>query len=174
MAENSRKKVESAGTLKIAIVLYDLDQAVAGMHRAGPGERGGAPYGRRTVATAERAAIQISDVGKGLTLIHNLQLHGGSTIWREFCVGPPVGGGERRPQRASIFSFTFTALGNSAVLLEKTKKPRAALAGHFMANGTSAAPLLTRLALCLALFIVLAVLRRQKLPRTHPHSSATP
>ena len=58
--------MESAGTLKIAIVLYD--QAVPGMHRAGPGERGGAPYGRRTVATAERAAIQISEGGKGLKI----------------------------------------------------------------------------------------------------------
>jgi len=62
MAENSGKKEESAGTLKIAIVLYD--RAAPGMHRAGPGERGGAPYSRRTV---ERAAIQISGGGKGLT-----------------------------------------------------------------------------------------------------------
>ena len=60
------KKVESAGTLKIAIVLYD--RAAPGMHRAGPGERGGAPYGRRTVATAERAAIQISEARKGLNM----------------------------------------------------------------------------------------------------------
>ena len=67
MAENSGKKEESAETLKIAIVLYD--RAVPGMHRAGPGERGGAPYGRRTVATAERAAIQISEGGEGLTAI---------------------------------------------------------------------------------------------------------
>ena len=36
------------------------------MHRAGPGERGGASYGRRAVATAKWAAIQISGVGKGL------------------------------------------------------------------------------------------------------------
>ena len=36
-----------------------------GMHRAGPGERGGASYGRRAVATAEWAAMQISVAGKG-------------------------------------------------------------------------------------------------------------
>ena len=39
------------------------------MHRAGPGERGGASYGRRAVATAKWAAIQISGVGKGLSLL---------------------------------------------------------------------------------------------------------
>ena len=38
---------------------------VPGMHRAGPGERGGASYGRRAVATAKWAAIQISGVGNG-------------------------------------------------------------------------------------------------------------
>ena len=43
-------------------------RAVPGMHRAGPGERGGGSYGRRTVATAERAAMQISGVGKGKRL----------------------------------------------------------------------------------------------------------
>ena len=37
------------------------------MHRAGPGERGGGSYGRRAVATAKWAAMQISGVGKGLT-----------------------------------------------------------------------------------------------------------
>ena len=40
--------------------------AVPGMHRAGPGERGGASYGRRAVATAKWAAMQISGAGKGL------------------------------------------------------------------------------------------------------------
>ena len=47
--------------------------AVPGMRRAGPGERGGGSYGRRTVATAERAAMQISVVGKGLTAVTSLQ-----------------------------------------------------------------------------------------------------
>ena len=42
--------------------------AVPGMHRAGPGERGGASYGRRAVATAKWAAMQISGVGKGLRI----------------------------------------------------------------------------------------------------------
>ena len=42
-------------------------RAVPGMHRAGPGERGGGSYGRRAVATAKWAAMQISGVGKGLT-----------------------------------------------------------------------------------------------------------
>ena len=37
------------------------------MHRAGPGERGGASYGRRAVATAEWAGMQISVEGKRLT-----------------------------------------------------------------------------------------------------------
>ena len=41
----------------------------AGMHRAGPGEREGASYGRRAVVTAEWAAMQISGVGKGLTTL---------------------------------------------------------------------------------------------------------
>ena len=59
-----KKKVESAESYKRRVGLYT--RAVPGMHRAGPGERGGAPYGRRTVATAERAAIQVSEVGKGL------------------------------------------------------------------------------------------------------------
>ena len=36
------------------------------MHRAGPGERGGGSYGRRAVATAERAPMQISADRKGL------------------------------------------------------------------------------------------------------------
>ena len=33
---------------------------VDGMHRAGPGERGGGSYGRRAVAAAKGAAMQIS------------------------------------------------------------------------------------------------------------------
>ena len=37
------------------------------MHRAGPGERWGGSYGRRTVATAKWAAMQISGGGKGLS-----------------------------------------------------------------------------------------------------------
>ena len=37
------------------------------MHRAGPGERGGASHGRRAVATANRVAMQISAARKGLT-----------------------------------------------------------------------------------------------------------
>ena len=36
------------------------------MHRAGRGERGGAAYGRRAVATAKGASMQISVDGKGL------------------------------------------------------------------------------------------------------------
>ena len=35
------------------------------MHRAGPGERGGGSYGRRAVAAAKGAAMQISGAGKG-------------------------------------------------------------------------------------------------------------
>ena len=38
------------------------------MHRARPGERGGGSYGRRAVATAKWAAMQISGDGKGLNL----------------------------------------------------------------------------------------------------------
>ena len=34
--------------------------------RGRPGERGGGSYGRRTVATTEWAAMQISVAGKGL------------------------------------------------------------------------------------------------------------
>ena len=41
-------------------------RAVPGMHRAGPGERGGASYGRRDRAPAKWAAMRISGVGKGL------------------------------------------------------------------------------------------------------------
>ena len=37
-----------------------------GRARASTGVRGGASYGRRAVATAEWAAMQISGVGKGL------------------------------------------------------------------------------------------------------------
>ena len=36
-----------------------------GMHRAGPGERRGASYGRRAVATAKWVAMQISAARKG-------------------------------------------------------------------------------------------------------------
>ena len=43
--------------------------AVPGMRRAGPGERGGGSYGRRTVATSKRAAMQISEAGKGLCCV---------------------------------------------------------------------------------------------------------
>ena len=39
------------------------------MHRAGPGERGGASYGRRAVATAKWAVMQISVARKGLRYI---------------------------------------------------------------------------------------------------------
>ena len=42
------------------------NQRQAGVHRAGPRERGGGSYGRRTVASAERAAMHITGVGKGL------------------------------------------------------------------------------------------------------------
>ena len=60
-----RSKSAKKGTaLLVATGLYT--QAVPGVHRAGPRERGGGSYGRRTVATAERAAMQISGVGKGL------------------------------------------------------------------------------------------------------------
>ena len=62
------KQVESDESYKRRVRLYA--RAVPGMHRAGPGERGGASYGRRAVATAKWAAMQISGVGKGLTLIH--------------------------------------------------------------------------------------------------------
>ena len=40
-------------------------RAVPGIHRAGPGERGGASYGWRAVATAKWAAIQISALRRG-------------------------------------------------------------------------------------------------------------
>ena len=49
--------------LKSKIGLYA--RAVPGMHRAGPGERGGGSYGRRAVAAAKGAAMQISGAGKG-------------------------------------------------------------------------------------------------------------
>ena len=52
---------------KSTIRLYA--RAVPGMHRAGPGERGGGSYGRRAVATAKWAAMQISGAGKGLILL---------------------------------------------------------------------------------------------------------
>ena len=51
--------------VKSTIDLYAL--AVPGMHRTGPGERGGARGGRRTVATAKGASMQITVPGKGLT-----------------------------------------------------------------------------------------------------------
>ena len=50
--------------VKSMIGLYA--RAVPGWHRAGPGERGGGSYGRRAVATAEWAAMQISVDRKGL------------------------------------------------------------------------------------------------------------
>ena len=52
--------------------------AVPGKRRAGPGERGGGSYGRRTVATAKRAAMQISAAGKGL-----------NSRFPSFCCGVP-------------------------------------------------------------------------------------
>ena len=48
----------------VPIALYAL--AVPGMHRSGPGKRGGALYGRRTVPTATGDSMQISATGKGL------------------------------------------------------------------------------------------------------------
>ena len=52
-----------------------------GSARAGPCEHGHGSYGRRAVATAEWAAMQISVAGKGLTsyrysCIMNMPLHG--------------------------------------------------------------------------------------------------
>ena len=64
MAAQRGKQVESDESYKRRVRLYA--RAVPGMHRAGPGERGGASYGRRAVATAEWAAMQISVDGKGL------------------------------------------------------------------------------------------------------------
>ena len=64
MAAQRGKQVESDESYKRRVRLYAW--AVPGMHRAGPGERGGASYGRRAVATAKWAAMQISGVGKGL------------------------------------------------------------------------------------------------------------
>ena len=65
MAAQRGKQVESDESYKRRVRLYA--RAVPGMHRAGPGERGGASYGRRAVATAKWAAMQISrGVGKGL------------------------------------------------------------------------------------------------------------
>ena len=64
MAAQRGKQVESDESYKRRVRLYA--RAVPGMHRAGPGERGGGSYGRRAVATAKWAAMQISGVGKGL------------------------------------------------------------------------------------------------------------
>ena len=65
MAAQRGNQVESDESYKRRVRLYAW--AVPGMHRAGPGERGGASYGRRAVATAKWAAMQISDDRKGLT-----------------------------------------------------------------------------------------------------------
>ena len=63
--KSAKKRGHPSYTLTVlAIGLYT--RAVPGVHRAGPGERGGGSYGRRTVATAEWAAMQISVAGKGL------------------------------------------------------------------------------------------------------------
>ena len=65
MAAQRGNQVESdAESYKRRVRLYAW--AVPGMHRAGPGERGGASYGRRAVATAKWAAMQISGVGEGI------------------------------------------------------------------------------------------------------------
>ena len=61
------KTLESDESYKRRVGPYT--RAVPGMHRAGPSERGGGSYGRRTVATSKRAAMQISETGKGLIVI---------------------------------------------------------------------------------------------------------
>ena len=61
MAAQRGKQVESDESYKRRVRLYA--RAVPGMHRAGPGERGGGSYGRRTVAMAERAAMQLQISG---------------------------------------------------------------------------------------------------------------
>ena len=66
MAAQRGEQVESDESFKKRVRLYA--RAVLGVHRAGPGERGGGSYGRRTVATAERAAMQISLDRKGLRI----------------------------------------------------------------------------------------------------------
>ena len=64
MAAQRGKQVESDESYKRRVRLYA--RAVPGMHRAGPGERGGGSYGRRAVAAAKGASMQISVDGKGL------------------------------------------------------------------------------------------------------------
>jgi len=54
MADQRGKQVESDASYKRRVRLYAW--AVPGMHRAGPGERGGASYGRRAVAAAKGAS----------------------------------------------------------------------------------------------------------------------
>ena len=56
--------VESDERYKRRVRLYA--QAVPGVHRAGPGERGGGSYGRLTVAAAKGASMRISRHGKGV------------------------------------------------------------------------------------------------------------
>ena len=63
MAAQRGNQVESDESYKRRVRLYAW--AVPGMHRAGPGERGGGSYGRRTVAAAKGAAMQISVDKKG-------------------------------------------------------------------------------------------------------------
>ena len=63
MAAQRGNQVESDESYKRRVRLYA--RAVPGMHRAGPGERGGASYGRRAVATVEWAAMQISVAAEG-------------------------------------------------------------------------------------------------------------
>jgi hypothetical protein len=65
MAAQRGKQVESDESYKRRVRLYAW--AVPGMHRAGPGERGGASYGRRAVAAAKGASMQISVDRKGLS-----------------------------------------------------------------------------------------------------------
>ena len=71
-AENSRTRCK----LQERVGLYA--RAVPGMHRAGSGERGGGSYGRRAVAAAKGAAMQISGAGKGLKL--SLRCVGSSSV----------------------------------------------------------------------------------------------
>ena len=64
MAAQRGKQVESDESYKRRVRLYA--RAVPGVHRAGPGERGGGSYGQRAVAAAKGASMQISVPGKGL------------------------------------------------------------------------------------------------------------
>ena len=66
MAAQRGNQVESDERYKRRVRLYAW--AVPGMHRAGPGERGGGSYGRRAVAAAKGASMQISGEGKGLSV----------------------------------------------------------------------------------------------------------